>query len=457
MPRTTRGFTLLEVLISGVLLALLMLAVMGVLSQAQRDMNQQAAQTDVTEKVRTTMEKISQELRESGIHQMVCGYRGSGASGGITRTEISFPAEPDMSQCPDQFCPWHFAPATSAEMEPHAYLCRHVEMQADATAFSTATPANWLDATNTTTTGRVWVGITAGTQCPAGHTYTSTLASTVQMGACMFASPRNREGRFVSQEGSDRGTDWQALVFLVPFARGANVVELRRYVVYVDDLVHDDGLTAWTDATGQGVVAPPTSETLTTTAGAGASNGAFGTNVPAGKPTVLDLLDFDGDGAIGDGVFDLAGGAADATTESFDVITVSGVSFIQYVKRGNAGGGSYDVSITINRDTGDTTFAVNNTYGSLASSPGYQKTVTIQGRSPQTVATNLRDIEFADIRNCPFDATANPTGLVAPQDVNVVRVTAFFDKLLGTELGGGTAVRRATSQEVVVTRVQPRN
>lgn len=464
--RTTRptGFTLIEVLISGVLLAMLMLAVMGLLSQAQKDMRITANQTEVTEKTRKTMWTVAQELSESSFNTVVAGYRNLPNAGtGIVRNYVSSALERDMVQCTDPNCPWLYNAAATAEIEPHVMLGRRVEMSDAAGAFVPTAPANNLVAANTSTAGRVWVGRAPG-PCAAGHTVTANATSTVDLGMIMFASPRNRANQFVSREGINRATDWQALVFYAPFSLGANVTELRRYVFYADDLVRAaDGLPAWTDAGGTGVVAPPANETHTHT-GAGAGGGAFGTNTPAGKPDILSLLDYDGDGSTADGILDGRVGSIDptpdATAETFNIVASGADSLITYVKRGTAGGGNYNFTITIDRRTGEINCAVNHTYGS-AGVGSYVRTVRVLGRRPTTIASRITDIEFATIRNCPYDATDNPTGLFPGQDSTVVRVTAMFDKLLGMRQdavsGGALIPRELTSQEIVVTRVQPRN
>ncbi len=456
--RTTRssGFTLLEVMISGTLLAMLMLAVMGLLSQAQEDMQKTAVQTEMTEKTRRTMWRLAQELAESSFDTVIAGYRNLPSSGtGVVRNYVQSSAEANMVQCTDPNCPWLYNAQTTAEITPNVQLARRVELDDSAGAFSSTAPESHIVAAGTSTTGRIWVGRSPG-PCPAGHTVSANATSTVDLGMIMFASPRNRSKRFVSAEGSDLGTDWQSLVFYAPFSLGGNVTELRRYVFFIDDLVEGaDGLAAWTDASGQGVVAPPAAETHTHT-GAGVGGSAFASNSPAGKPTLLGLLDYDSDGSIADGIFDTA--SADATEETLDIILSAGSSLITYIKRGNAGGGNYNFALTIDRRTGEINCAVNHTF---ASGDTYVRTVKVTGRQPETIASRVTDIEFATIRNCPYDATENPTGLLAGQDSTVVRITAMFDKMLGRNQDAvsatGLVERALTSQELVVTRVQPRN
>jgi Tfp pilus assembly protein PilV len=433
--RTTHsnGFTLLEVMISGALLAMLMLAVMGLLSQAQQDMQKTAVQTEMTEKTRRTMWRLAQELAESSFDTVVAGYRNLPNGGtGVVRNYVQSTTEPNMVQCTDPNCPWLYNAQTTAEITPNVNLARRVELNDNAGAFSTTAPESHIVAAGTSTTGRMWVGRSVG-PCPAGHTVAANATATV-----------------------DLGTDWQSLVFYAPFSLGGNVTELRRYAFFVDDLVEGaDALAVWTDATGQGVVAPPAGETHAHT-GAGVGGSAFATNTPAGKPTLLGLLDYDGDGATADGIFDTA--TADATVETLDIVAVGTNSLITYVKRGNAGGGNYNFALTIDRRTGEINCAVNHTF---SSGDTYVRTVQVTGRQPETIASRVTDIEFATIRNCPYDAIENPTGLLAGQDSTVVRITAMFDKLLGRNqdavAAGGLVERALTSQELVVTRVQPRN
>lgn len=452
----TTGFTLVEVMISGVLLAMLMLTVMGLLSQAQQDMQRTAVQTEMTEKTRRTMWRLAQELSESSFDTVIAGYRNLPNGGtGVVRNYVQSANEANMVQCTDPNCPWLYNASATAEIEPNVQLTRRVEMNDSSAPFNTANPENHIVTAGTAATGRVWVGVPAG-PCPAGHTVVANATSTIDLGLIMFATPRNRRNQFVSAEGTDLGTDFQGLIFYAPYSLGANVTELRRYVFYVDDLVENaDGITGWTDASGQGWAQPPTSETHTHS-GAGVGGSAFASNTPAGKPTIMGLLDFDADGSIADGIFDTA--TPDADEETLDIVQVAGDSLITYIKRSTVGGGTYNFSLTINRDTGEINCAVNHTF---SSGDTYVRSVQVTGRRPQTIASRITDIEFATIRNCPYEATDNPTGLLAGQDSTVVRITALFDKMLGRQQnavsGGAQVVRELTSQELVVTRVQPRN
>jgi type II secretory pathway pseudopilin PulG len=467
------GFTLIEVMISGVLLAMLMLAVMGLLSQAQNDMAKQAVQTEVTEKTRRTMWKLAQELSESSFDHVIAGYRSKTNSGnGTVRNYVTSANEANMVQCTDTSCPWMTPASGGAYYEPQVLLGRRVQMEFGHSSAS-STP-HILDTSDLgasghnishDTTGRIWVGRSAG-PCAAGHTITANATASVDFGMIMFATPRNRSGVFVSQEGSDFGTDWQGLVIYAPYSVGGNVTELRRYEFFIDDLIDSsDGVTAWSTGTGQGWLAPPTDETHNHS-GAGISGTEFATNVPVDKPTLGDLLDFDKDGAIADGCVEiLAGDTPDATDETFDIVQVSGESLITYIKQGNFGGGTFDFSLTINRRTGEINCAVDHVF---ASGDTYRRSVRITGRQPKTIASRVTDIEFATIRNCPWkdDSTSssndeNETGLLPGQDSTVIRITAMFDKLLGQSQdatsSGSNIERQLTSQEIVVTRVQPRN
>lgn len=462
MRRPSRGFTLLEVSITGVLFAMLMIAVLGILSQAQRDMKATASRTEIGEKARRAMDQIATELRESALDHIIAGAPNKSGGGGVLQNYVTITGDPQLSQCPDPFCPWAYNAALGTYRFSESSLCRSIQMDGS-TAFAPLTPGASL-LTPVTVTGRVWAGVQAGAACPAGHAVASTCGGAVDVGIILFATARNRDGTFISREGADLSPDWQGLVCYCPYMVGANVMELRRYVFYLDDLVNGDGVQAYdtnqANATfGTGVLAPESGVTITT-GGAGPGNNPFSTNTPAGKPTLADLLDMDGDGSIADGVLDASGASgADATDEILSVVTVSGQSLISYVKRGTntATGATYDFNLTFNRQTGDVTCAVNNVYGSVAGSPTYAKTVTVTGRSARTVVSRLTDIEFATLINCAYDATDNPTGLVAAQDANVVRITALFDRWLGEMVGDSVVQKAAMAEQVIETRVQPRN
>jgi hypothetical protein len=440
---------------------MLMLAVMGLVSQAQNDMAKTGSQTELTEKTRRTMWKLAQELSETSFDMVIAGGRNlAGTNPGEVTNYVQSTNESNMVQCPDDECPWHFNVTAGTHLETRVQVSRRVMVKDG--SYDPTDPAASISATDTSVTGRIWVGRQATTVCPAGHTITATLGSTVDLGMIMFASPRNRNGRFVSAEGSDLGTDWQSLVFYVPFSVGGNVTELRRYVVYADDLISGaDGVTAWTDASGQGWVAPPANESHTHT-GAGAGGNAFATNNPAGKPTITGLLDYDGDDSIADGILDVAaGGTADATEELLELGGTNNGSIV-YTKKGGAG--TFDFQLLIDRRTGDITLDVDHDFGG---GDTYVRRVVITGRQPETIASRITDLEFATIRNCPFqdDNTAdvndeNETGMLVGQDSTTIRITALFDKMLGRQQDAtsGTQVieRQLTSQDLVVTRVQPR-
>lgn len=460
--RLARGFTLLEVAITGVLFAILMLAVLGILSQAQRDMRATATRTEIGEKARRAMDLVATELRESAMDHVIAGAPNKTGGNGVLQNYVTITGDPGLSQCPDPFCPWSYNASLGTYRPNEGALCRAVQMDG-ATAFAPMTPAANL-LTPVTVTGRPWAGVTAGTSCPAGHAVAATTGNAVDVGIILFATARNRADTFLSREGADLSPDWQGLVCYCPYMVGAGVMELRRYVFYIDDLVNGDGVAAYDSnqanpTFGTGVLAPETGVTITSS-GAGPGNTPFSTNNPVGKPTLADLLDMDGDGSIADGVLDASGtSAADATDEVLSVTTVSGTSLISYVKRGTntATGATYDFTLTWNRESGALTCVVNNAYGTAAGSPTYAKTVTVVGRRPKILVSRLTDIEFATLINCAYDATDNPTGLVAAQDANVVRITALFDRWLGEMMGDGTIMRAVMAEQIVETRVQPRN
>ncbi len=455
-----RGFTLIEVMIVGVLFAILSLAALGVLTQAQRGIREAAVRTDIGERGRRVLDEVTREIRESSIALMVAGYKSKVSGSGEVRNYIQVPSassasganEPDVVTCTDQYCPfvWNGTPSGGNEIDPNVRLTRLIRLQTG--SFSGTSLTSGFGGVVPTVMGRQWLGLgPAGTPCAEKHSVPSTTIAQAYLGAILFATARNARGQFVSTDGADVSPDWQGLVLYVPFATGANVMELRRYVFYVDDLVRGD--SAALDAL---IAAPASGVTTTTTAGTGASFGAFSTNRPAGKPTLLDLLDADADGRFDDGCYDLVTGitGADASDETFDIVqpTMGGPSFIVYSKRGTGPSGrSVDFSISIDRKTGDLVVAVNNQYGSGATSPAYVKSVQVTGRSPTTVAARVTDIAFDTALNCPYDATNNPTGLEIPTDQNTVRVTAHLDRVITD--GGGPM----SAGEVVWTKVQPRN
>ncbi|MCI0340246.1 MAG: prepilin-type N-terminal cleavage/methylation domain-containing protein [Planctomycetales bacterium] len=455
-----RGFTLIEVMIVGILFAILSLAALGVLTQAQRGIRETAVRTDIGERGRKVLDEVTREIRESSIALMVAGYKSKVSGSGEVRNYIQLPStssatgatEPDVVSCTDQYCPfvWNGTPSGGNEINPSVRLARLVRLQTG--SFTGTSLTSGFGGVVPTVMGRMWLGLgPAGAPCAEKHSVPSNTLAQAHVGAILFATARNSRGQFVSIDGADVSPDWQGLVFYATYATGANVMELRRYVFYIDDLVRGDNATL--DALI--AVASP-GVTTTTTSGTGPSFGAFNTNKPAGKPTLLDLLDADADGRTDDGCYDFITGitGADASDETLDIVqpTTNGPSFIVYSKKGTGPSGrAIDFSISIDRKTGDLVVAVNNQYGSVASSPAYVKTVQVTGRSPTTIAARVTDIAFDTALNCPYDATNNPSGLEIPTDQNTVRVTAHLDKVI-TE-GGSTL----SAGEVVWTKVQPRN
>src|SRR5574341_44235 len=87
-----RGFTLVEVMIVGVLFAILSLAALGVLTQAQRGIRETAVRTDIGERGRKVLDELTREIRESSMALLVTGYRSKVSGSGEVRNYIQIPS-----------------------------------------------------------------------------------------------------------------------------------------------------------------------------------------------------------------------------------------------------------------------------------------------------------------------------------------------------------------------------
>jgi hypothetical protein len=191
---------------------------------------------------------------------------------------------------------------------------------------------------------------------------------------------------------------WSGLVLLFPAASADGLTELRRYDVYVSDLL----------------AAPP------------AYSAGYSRFDPT-NPSMTDLFDFGTDGTLDgvpDGSVPLTNGQSDALTESFTTALDQGDPVILVTKAigvapGPLGvGGIYPLrvlTLRIDLETGQTDFTV----AHWESATVYWTASRTFTRTPRTLVRGMTEFAVSTAVSNPFDAATNPGGVGEP---NVVRV-----------------------------------
>jgi hypothetical protein len=246
-------------------------------------------------------------------------------------------------------------------------------------------------------TGLLGGSITRGKNWPAPMSACPldgwALSTAPRLDGAKFFIARTESGTFTKTSAGK--PFWSGLVFLFPCTTYTGRCELRRYDVYVSDLM---------------------AGTVTFSAG--------WSRFPPTAPSMIDLFDFGTDGlltGVPDGKVPLTNATSDAKTESFTVGTYLGEPTILVTKDLPVGplAGGYpkrQLTLRINLETGETDFSVE-----------HRETSTVQWiassnfvRMPKTLVQGLTELAISTAVSDPYNAMTNPTGLSEP---NVVRIT----------------------------------
>jgi hypothetical protein len=222
----------------------------------------------------------------------------------------------------------------------------------------------------------------------------SALVSPARLDGVKVFVARDSTGAFSAlADGTPR---WTGLVIFMPAASNDGLTELRRYDVYVSDLV----------------AAPPV------------YSAGFSRFDPL-NPSMVELFDFGTDGTTDgtpDGSVPLTNALSDAKTESFTTASYQGDPVILITKSlatsilGITTYPSRSLTLRINLATGETYFSVD--HHDQAST--YWTATRTFTRQPRTLVRGLTEFAVSTAVSNPFHAVNNPSGV---SEANVVRVT----------------------------------
>jgi prepilin-type N-terminal cleavage/methylation domain-containing protein len=415
----TAAFTLIELLITVAIFALMIAAIFQILVSAQGNMNSGLALNSVEGTAREMIASIGRDVRESSYAYIFAGdWLATGGAGAVSIVEARnyFSSTPGVGgatlapglanegggQCPNAACTWcnHTEGANLVPTVPNAFLARPVRNNPQTPGPSSPPPSFSFSAGDAR--GRLFGHLGPGDPCPFCNT---ALAADVFFGGLLLFSPRRADNSF--SYGGDSGYEavWESMVFYCPF-RNPNTgnYEMRRYAFFASDV--------------PGAGGPPAN--------------------------LFDLLDFDGNGVIeSPPMTDQTGNfVLDADGERFCLVPAASGTGNDLLYTRWATGRLF--RIQVDRATGAATVTV--TGGAF---PG---THTIPLRMKR-FALGLSDFDASTFINNPSwnpGAPVNPTGVMEP---GIVRITLQVDRP-GQSRRGNVMDHEETVQ---TTALRPRN
>jgi prepilin-type N-terminal cleavage/methylation domain-containing protein len=368
--RFDEGFTLIETVIAMVVMSLGLLAAVAVL-QRGTEVNENATSLFMNEdRARGALSGVFDVLTETAIKHVDTAMR---VHSPVIATDVqsdrfTIPGV-TLRQCTSPTCKYH----TKANLSVFA---QRFNCGFEFCSGLLGAPV---------TRGKVLPGTL--TSCPFDG---SALASSARLDGVKFFIARDVNGLFtVFADGTPR---WGGLVFLFPCASPDGLTELRRYTVYVSDLL----------------AAPPV------------YSAGFNRFAPL-SPSMINLFDFGTDGTINgvvDGKIPVTNATSDAKNETFTAATYQGQPVILVSKTLGSGVLYPQRSLTlrINLATGQTFFSVDHHDTALS----YWTASRTFTRMPRTLVRCLTDFAVSTAVSNPYSAATNPTGVSEP---DVVRVT----------------------------------
>ncbi|MHC4944534.1 MAG: PulJ/GspJ family protein [Planctomycetota bacterium] len=390
--RTTRGLTLLEVVISTTILTLIMYGIVASMDGIQRTLEFQTSRNAVESGATRLMDQIGRDIRESSYAYVHAGDWFAFQDAGGTDIEIArnyFSSNPFFSgatlvpgitkegwaQCLNDFCGWSstFGPGGSATIRPNSFLAQPVRNNYQ--GVTPVYPPVAFQFSNQDAKGRMYCHLSPGDACPECGW---NLSAEAYFSGLMLLSPRLQDNSF-SYVGGTNEVQWESIIFYCPFRISQGASEMRRYVFY-----------------------------------ASMYN-------PAAN--LIDLMDFDGNGLIENPPMTDVGGdfVLDAEGEYFCLQPLGGpVDSLIYFKWDNGSGRFFQIDI--NRATGVANVLV--TGGPFGT--GVWQTIPLVMRK---YAWGISDFEVSTFINNPSwdagGAIVNPNGVA---ELGAVRVTLQIDR-----------------------------
>ncbi len=371
--RSESGLTLVETMIAMAVVSIGFVAASEMFSRALSHTHSGVTENMVEANTRNALATMFDPITESKMAFVDTSTRTHYTVAGL----ISFSQESDrflvpgttLRQCPSATCKFHTT--TSLLVDTLRYDCGFEYRNG-----SSLSPV---------ARGKVWPGSLS--RCPLDG---SVLASAPRLDGVRLFIPRTSDG-VLSVDASGRPR-WLGMVIYFPYATTDGLCELRRYDVYVSDL-----LSVPATVTGTWTLFDPVS------------------------PTMVNLMDFGTDGTtngVPDGSVPRTRTGSDASMELFVSGTVNGQpSLVIYKSLGSST--SYPwrtLSLQINLATGATTFLVQH-YQSASLRWRAERAFT---RTPRTIVRQLTEFAVSTSASSPWSSSTNPRGVSDPR---VVRIT----------------------------------
>jgi hypothetical protein len=373
LERLDRGFTLIEAMIVFSLIVIAFLSGLAILGQATSGAAQATAAFSNEDRARGALSTMFDLVAETSFRHVDTAMRvhGPNPANDIFSDRFTIPGVP-LRQCTSPTCAFHTREDLSV-FEARFDCCW--EYRTGLLGGPVARGKNWPAPMTT---------------CPLDGWPLSTMP---RLDGVRFFIARTEAGQFT--KAADGSPIWGALVFLFPCVSPRGLCELRRYEVYVSDLL------------------------------AGSVSYAPGWNRFAPlAPSMIDLFDFGTDGTTNgapDGKVPLTNLLSDAATETYTVGTYLGEPTILVSKSlptgpGPGGFPKRSLTLRISLETGETEFSV-----------VHRDTSTLEWtasctftRMPKTLIQGLTELAISTSVSDPHDPLTNPTGV---SEAGVVRIT----------------------------------
>lgn len=390
--RPSKGFSLLEIVISVSIFVLTLLALFRGLGGTYDSMRQEADMNSAQGGATIFIDRMGRDIRESSYAYIYAGdwYASKGVDGvSITVARNYFSSNPlsggptlvpgisneSWGQCMNPTCYWcnRLEGSDTVPNIPMAFLARIIRNNSQSVTPIYPPPSLLFSPQDAR--GRLFSHVPPDASCPVCGT---TLSSVAYFGGLLLFSPRKKDGSY-SYIDNGNEVQWESMVFYCPFRRAQGGSEIRRYVFYASSY---DSNTA-----------------------------------------LKELLDFDGDGIIeSPPMTDTFGDfVLDAEAESFCLIPSAGENMLLYAKWNTKTGQLF--RITVNRTTGSAEVTVK------GSPYGVGGTEIIQLKMDR-YARGLSDFDVSTFLNNPSwesnGTIINPTGVTEP---GVVRIAFQADRL----------------------------
>jgi type II secretory pathway pseudopilin PulG len=364
----------IEIFMSLILFSLILAIAFSFLNTSQDVFISQSAISNATENARIAMDKLVSELTQTSLSTIDTTFRPNSPtlkwSNHYQETLLK------NKYCSSSTCLWNTAGGQA--LNPLSRVSWNYGVDGLGKSFRTKQ-------------GRIWLDFT-GNSCPLDG---SLLLSYCFLDGIKFFSPYNRLGE--TQVNPITGKlRWQSIVFYFPYRKAeAKTFELRRYVVYLNDLFQP-------------------------------------LPIPA-EITLGSLWDLNGDGRIDDvDAPKIAEYDPNVSSLIKDYFYVQ-EEFIYWSKHFN----TLSIELQIHRASGETTWKVNGPLG-LTREASFQ-------RNPQTIVHGLLDLDISTKNTNPFDALTQ-----AGLENNTVQITMVFSFSTVKE-------RERPSEFILSTQVSPRN